>query len=47
MPVGKKVTCSIGVAETGKGESFEEVFERMDKALYTAKSAGRNKVMAG
>ncbi len=47
MPTGKKLTCSIGVSEVNEEDSFESVFERMDKALYAAKSAGRNKVMAG
>ena len=43
----KKITCSIGVTQVGENDRFEDVFERMDKALYEAKSAGRNKVMAG
>ena len=46
MPSGKSITCSVGVAEVRDGDSFEGVFERMDKALYAAKSAGRNKVVA-
>ncbi len=47
MPSGNRISCSIGVAEAGKDDSFEDVFERMDKALYAAKSEGRNKVMVG
>ena len=47
MLYGKKITCRIGVAEAREGDSFEDIFNRMDKALYSAKSAGRNKVMAG
>ncbi|MCR5502359.1 MAG: GGDEF domain-containing protein [Lachnospiraceae bacterium] len=47
MTDSKKVTCSIGVTDVRENERFEDVFERMDKALYAAKSAGRNKVMAG
>nr|MCR4656192.1 GGDEF domain-containing protein [Lachnospiraceae bacterium] len=47
MPGAKKVTCSIGVAEVKDDDRFEDVFERMDKALYAAKSGGRNRVEAG
>ncbi len=47
MLYGKKITCSIGVAEAREGDSFEDIFNRMDKALYKAKSEGRNRVMAG
>lgn len=47
MLYGKKITCSIGVTEARESDSFEDVFDRMDKALYNAKSEGRNKVMAG
>ncbi len=44
MPNGKKITCSIGVTEVKEGDRYEDVFERMDKALYAAKSDGRNNV---
>ena len=40
--VAGKITCSIGVAQIDKSDSFSEVFDRMDKALYKAKSDGRN-----
>ena len=40
--VAGNITCSIGVAEIEKSDSFSEVFDRMDKALYKAKSDGRN-----
>ena len=36
------VTCCAGVAEITKNDGFNEAFERMDKALYQAKSDGRN-----
>ena len=36
------ITCSIGVTEINKNDKFEEAFERVDKALYSAKSSGRN-----
>ncbi|MBP2654884.1 MAG: hypothetical protein H6Q73_2453 [Firmicutes bacterium] len=37
-----KFTCSIGVAERKGNDSFEDIYERVDKALYAAKNAGRN-----
>lgn len=40
-----KLTCSIGLTEIIKDDDFNSVFDRMDKALYNAKSAGRNKVV--
>lgn len=39
------ITVSIGSAECGQGEPLEECFERADKCLYQAKSAGRNRVV--
>ena len=36
------LTCSIGVTDLRKNDSIETAFERMDEALYTAKSCGRN-----
>ncbi|MEM0650279.1 sensor domain-containing diguanylate cyclase [Klebsiella huaxiensis] len=38
------VTVSIGVAEHQHGEEIDQLFNRVDKALYAAKKAGRNKV---
>jgi diguanylate cyclase (GGDEF)-like protein len=39
-----RMTISIGVAETLAGESVHGVLKRADKALYTAKAKGRNRV---
>ncbi|MCC7403429.1 MAG: GGDEF domain-containing protein [Bdellovibrionales bacterium] len=42
------ITISVGVAtkQTGDG-SWDQVFERADKALYVSKRAGRNRVNVG
>ncbi|MBO4608531.1 MAG: GGDEF domain-containing protein [Lachnospiraceae bacterium] len=40
--VAGKVTISVGVTEIKKDDDFRAAFDRMDKALYTAKSEGRN-----
>ena len=42
--VAGNITCSIGIAEITKEDNFTTVFYRMDKALYKAKSDGRNLV---
>lgn len=38
------VTVSFGVATFQEQDSLESLFDRADKALYTAKAAGRNRV---
>lgn len=40
------ITVSIGVAQLKPGESMADLIERCDKALYKAKGAGRNRVVA-
>jgi diguanylate cyclase len=40
------VTCSIGVAVHRKGEVAGKLLDRADQALYKAKRAGRNRVVA-
>lgn len=39
------ITCSIGITEINKNDEVKEAFERVDKAMYAAKSNGRNGVM--
>lgn len=38
------VTISLGVTQFQKGEDLEQFLSRVDKALYEAKSGGRNRV---
>jgi diguanylate cyclase len=40
------ITVSIGVAQLQAGESMVDLIERCDRALYKAKDAGRNRVVA-
>lgn len=40
-----KKTISIGVTEYKKGESIEDFIKRSDKAMYEAKTTGKNKVV--
>ncbi len=38
------ITCSVGVSLLGSEDSFEDLFDRMDKAMYSSKKAGKNRV---
>ena len=38
------ITCSIGVTALKDEDTFENAFERVDKALYSSKENGRNRV---
>ncbi|HTV90898.1 MAG TPA: PleD family two-component system response regulator [Stellaceae bacterium] len=40
------VTVSVGIAAASRGEDLERVLKRADDALYAAKHAGRNRVVA-
>jgi diguanylate cyclase (GGDEF)-like protein len=39
-----RMTISAGVACRRDGETFDQVFSKADQALYTAKTAGRNRI---
>ncbi|MBN9166624.1 MAG: diguanylate cyclase, partial [Myxococcales bacterium] len=40
------VTASVGVVEWSPGETLSDTLRRADDALYAAKTAGRNCVVA-
>ncbi|MFI4987621.1 MAG: diguanylate cyclase [Alphaproteobacteria bacterium] len=42
-----RVTVSLGVAELGADDDEDGLLSRTDRALYTAKRAGRNRAVAG
>jgi diguanylate cyclase (GGDEF)-like protein len=44
---GLQVTVSIGLAHGRRGESAEALLQRIDDALYAAKSQGRDRVVVG
>lgn len=46
-PLPTAVTTSCGVAELAAGEQGDALLRRVDKALYEAKTSGRNRVVAG
>ncbi|MEM7069161.1 MAG: GGDEF domain-containing protein [Pseudomonadota bacterium] len=41
------VTASFGVTTVKNGDTMEELLDRADELLYSAKSAGRNQVVSG
>lgn len=46
LPAGLRFTASFGICEAGHEESFLELTERTDRALYDAKRGGRNRTCA-
>ena len=44
LPVG--LTASIGVASFRQGDTVQALITRADSAMYAAKRAGRNRVVA-
>jgi diguanylate cyclase (GGDEF)-like protein len=43
--IGRAVTLSFGVTAGTKSDSPEDLLKRADRALYTSKQTGRNKVI--
>ncbi|MBU0720645.1 diguanylate cyclase [bacterium] len=41
------ITISLGVTEYNSNDSFEELYKKVDNALYLSKEKGRNRVEAG
>ena len=42
FPEIKHITCSIGITDLTAEDTFDEAFNRMDKAMYASKESGRN-----
>jgi diguanylate cyclase (GGDEF)-like protein len=42
-----RTTVSVGIAGFSAGERVEDVIQRADRALYSAKSAGRDRIILG
>lgn len=42
---GIKITCSIGLTEVKTNDTAQVIFDRVDKAMYEAKSGGRNRII--
>ena len=40
-----KITCSIGLTEVTKGDTAQIIFDRVDHAMYEAKTGGRNRII--
>jgi diguanylate cyclase (GGDEF)-like protein len=40
-----KITCSIGLTEVSKGDTAQIIFDRVDHAMYEAKTGGRNRII--
>ena len=39
-----RLTCSIGLSHLKKEDTFDNIFRRIDRAMYASKNAGRNRV---
>ena len=44
--IGSHITSSFGVSSCQKGDTKESLFNRLDKALYSAKNSGKNCVIS-
>ena len=40
------LTCSIGLTEVKKGDTAQIIFDRVDHAMYEAKTSGRNRIIS-